>query len=77
MNIVNRHFRQQGFFDLGLGLALFTLFGTTAYVTTPETSGTQAIHAMLQQEECQTVDNEQLDCKSVITAPTVNQEEEL
>ena len=51
MNRYPSHDVQKGFFDLGLGLALFAIFATTALViATDETSGQQEQSAVSLEE---------------------------
>lgn len=41
---------QKGFFDLGLGLALFAIFATTAFIVTPDKTRDQQEQSSVSQE---------------------------
>lgn len=43
MNTAKTYSSQKGFFDLGIGLALFAIFGTTAYILAPNSEAEEGV----------------------------------
>ena len=59
MNIHNLHIKQQGFFDMGLGLALFAIFGVASIIISNSSEATSQ-----QQVSCNNQSGEyKVDCE--------------
>lgn len=57
--------KQNGFFDFGIGLALLTLFGTTAYVVTPEVTSEKHQQVASCKDDSRTPNSHIKDCSKL------------